>query len=269
VSIASLLAGSHTLRYWYAGPQLQRVALLGTTDETDVFRSGSDVWQWDSSDAVAVHATVHGQVSQPLAPPSIGSLTPQQLVTRLVASLDPATTVTVDGTRTVADRDAYVLVLTPRDSSTRVASVRIAVDGTTKIPLGVQVYARGGSTAALDVAFSDVSFATPSPANFAFTPPPGAKVTEGFGTVAEAGSAPRASIIGTGWSSVVEYHAASAAVGALAGGTSLRMTPVSGAWGKGRLLDLPLFSVLVADDGRVFAGAVDPDVLYRAAAAHN
>jgi len=30
-----------------------------------------------------------------------------------------------------------------------------------------------------------------------------------------------------------------------------------------------LFSVLLTDDGRVFAGAVGPSVLYRAAATHN
>ena len=45
---------------------------------------------------------------------------------------------------------------------------------------------------------------------------------------------------------------------------------VSGSWGSGRLLRTPLISVLVTSSGRVFFGAVAPDVLYRAAtqAAH-
>ena len=40
---------------------------------------------------------------------------------------------------------------------------------------------------------------------------------------------------------------------------------VSGSWGSGRLLRTPLVSVLVTSNGRVFFGAVAPDVLYRAA----
>jgi hypothetical protein len=41
---------------------------------------------------------------------------------------------------------------------------------------------------------------------------------------------------------------------------------VSGSWGSGRLLRTPLVSVLVTSNGRIFFGAVTPDVLYRAAA---
>jgi hypothetical protein len=42
-------------------------------------------------------------------------------------------------------------------------------------------------------------------------------------------------------------------------------TPVSGAWGSGRLLRTSLVSVLITDGGRAFAGAVQPSVLYAAA----
>jgi hypothetical protein len=42
-------------------------------------------------------------------------------------------------------------------------------------------------------------------------------------------------------------------------------TPVSGAWGSGRLLQTSLVSVLITDGGRMFAGAVQPSVLYAAA----
>jgi hypothetical protein len=41
-----------------------------------------------------------------------------------------------------------------------------------------------------------------------------------------------------------------------------------GAWGQGRVLSSALLSVLVTDDGRVFAGAVDASALYSAAATH-
>jgi hypothetical protein len=42
-------------------------------------------------------------------------------------------------------------------------------------------------------------------------------------------------------------------------------TPVSGTWGSGRLLRTSLVSVLITDGGRMFAGAVQPSVLYAAA----
>ena len=45
-------------------------------------------------------------------------------------------------------------------------------------------------------------------------------------------------------------------------------TPVHGAWGTGRLLRTSLVSVLMTDQGSTFVGAVEPSVLYAAAAAH-
>jgi hypothetical protein len=43
-------------------------------------------------------------------------------------------------------------------------------------------------------------------------------------------------------------------------------TPVHGAWGSGQLLRTSLVSVLITDQGRAFIGAVQPSVLYAAAA---
>jgi hypothetical protein len=44
-------------------------------------------------------------------------------------------------------------------------------------------------------------------------------------------------------------------------------TRVHGDWGSGRLLHTSLISVLMTDNGRTFAGAVQPSVLYAAAKA--
>jgi hypothetical protein len=43
------------------------------------------------------------------------------------------------------------------------------------------------------------------------------------------------------------------------------LSPVSGAWGKGRLLDSALMSVLITSNGRIIAGAVQPAQLYTVA----
>ena len=42
---------------------------------------------------------------------------------------------------------------------------------------------------------------------------------------------------------------------------------VSGAWGKGRVIDGTLFSAVLTDDGRVAVGAVAPDALFAALSA--
>jgi outer membrane lipoprotein-sorting protein len=264
---AALLGGSHAMRFWYGGPDRQRVALLDAEAETDVFRSGRDVWQWDSDDRVAVHSVLPEGGSGPMPvstvmPQQLSRLMPQPLAAGALAAVDASTSASVGDPRIVADRLAYQLVLTPRDPGTRVGSVRIAVDAATRVPLGVEIYARGKNKPVVDVAFASIAFRSLPQALFTFTPPPGAKVTR-----AASGTADNpVSVRGSGWSSVVEYRLDSAGAPNAADPLMQALSPVRGQWGKGRLLDTTLVSVLVTHDGRVFAGAVDPSMLYAAAA---
>ncbi|MDT4927733.1 MAG: hypothetical protein QOF92_600 [Pseudonocardiales bacterium] len=277
-SMTSLLAGSHTLQVWYGGVDKQRIALLGATDEIDLFRTGRHLWQWSSADRVAVH-TMLPKVEQrttatPTPMPSNAlSLTPSGLAQSALASLDPSTQVDINKDEDVADRSAYELVLTPRTTASRVGSVHISVDGKTKIPLGVQVYARGASSAAVDVEFTSIRFAQPSDTYFQFSPPSDAIVHQvtpqlpalyTFSTTPSRALADRGvSVTGSGWSTVVGYRAGSDVK--LSGAFARALTPVSGSWGKGRLLESSLVCALVTDDGRVYTGAVDPEALYAAA----
>ena len=52
----------------------------------------------------------------------------------------------------------------------------IAVDGKYGVPLRVQLYAKGAHSPAFQVAYTALQFVAPDAANFAFTPPHGAKV---------------------------------------------------------------------------------------------
>jgi hypothetical protein len=276
-SVATLLSGSHTLRFWYGGADRQRVALLGVTSETDFFHLGRDVWQWDSATHVATHTTLPARSATAPMPQRTATenLTPPQLAARALAAIRPSTLVTIGPNRVVADRSAYELVLTPRDSASRIGSVHIAIDGATKVPLGVQVYARGKTSPAVDVAFSSVSFTTPSAKFFGFTPPPGAKVRTGT-LPPNAGAQPNVmgaahdplTVIGSGWTAVAEYRATPEELASISGSVTGALPRVSGSWGHGRLMESALSSVLVTDDGRVFAGAVDPGALYAAASTH-
>jgi outer membrane lipoprotein-sorting protein len=283
-SLTSLLSGSHTARVWYAGPDKQRFALLGTLGETDIFHDGTNLWQWDSDDLTAVHTTLPASSAANVPTPVRSStLTPQQLAEQAMAAIDPSTLVTTDENRRIAGRAAYDLVLTPRDATSRIGSVRIGIDAQYKLPLSVQVFPRDDKTnAAIDVSFSSIDFSVPANSEFSFTPPKSAKVTEqtwsditdgkpsgqsGGSTVAgkvESAANSSMRVLGTGWTSVIRLPgSASGEVAPFAGA----LTPVSGSWGTGHLFTSKLISALIVDDGRVFVGAVDPSVLYTAAAA--
>jgi hypothetical protein len=297
-TFASMLSGSHTLMVWYGGVDKQRVALLGTTDETDFFRDGTDMWQWSSDDHTAIHLMVpargtsvdgtDGTAASAGSGTAFAAMTPAAMAHRALAALDPSTEVSVISGGTIADRSTYELVLTPRSPLTKIGSVHICVDGATKIPLAVRVFARSASTPAIDIAFSSISFSKPSERNFLFTPPSFATVHEmkvadlaGRATSdAAANSAPAMRlpgavvpaaapvISGSDWSSVVELRPGASVFDQLARNSLYDQLPaVSGRWGRGRLLDAALVSVLVTDDGRVFIGAVAPAQLYATASA--
>jgi len=280
----SLVSGSHTARVWYDGADKARVALVSDLAETDLVRNGRDVWLWTSGVNSAQHATLPARKAETAPAPSAESLTPQQAAEKALAAIDPSTKVTVDGTASVAGRDAYELVLQPRDTRSLVGDVRLAIDSETGVPLRVQVNAAGSTgRPAFETAFTSVSFAKPSASVFRFSPPPGAHVSElgssgpsGLSDKADRagtpGSGPR--VIGSGWTAVLEttgvslpsggggQHDGESPLGAL----TKAMTPVSGAYGHGQLLRTKLLSVLLLDDGRLLVGAVPPAVLEQAAA---
>jgi outer membrane lipoprotein-sorting protein len=277
-SLSSLLTGSHTLRVWYAGDEKQRVALLGSLGETDVVRNGTNAWVWSSDSNSATHFTVPaGKAGAKEADNLPAAVTPQQAADMALKALDPTTKVSTSSTTSVAGRSAYELVLAPKDTRALVGQVRLAVDGQTSVPLRVQVFGKNsGDGPAFSVGFSSVSFDVPSAAQFAFNPPPGAKVTEGTLPVHQRPSAgdsrhARAAVktVGSGWTTVAVLPAPTVSdTGRDSGslGAFLAQLPrVSGSWGSGRLMSSTLVSALITDDGRLIVGMVPADLLYAAA----
>lgn len=277
----SLVSGTHTLRVWYGGEDRQRIALLGTLGESDVVRNGRDVWTWSSSKNAATHTRLPegSPAARPKPAPTDLPSTPQEAAEAALAALDPTTVVSTDGSATVAGRDAYELVLRPRDAASRVASVRLAVDAKEKVPLRVRVYARGSSSPAIEIGFTQVDFAVPAAQQFRFVPPPGVTVKEtpakrdGRGAPDDADARTRPRIVGTGWTAVAVLSGVRmpTSSGRRPDGGQLdavlgSLPRVSGDWGSGRLVSSKLFSALLTDDGRVLVGAVDPSKLYAAAA---
>ena len=274
--ITSLVSGTHTLRVRYSAPDKARLAILGTYSEYDIIRNGTDVWTWSSKENTATHRTLSAdQAREPGSTPSAMPRTPEEAADRVLKALEPTTTVTSDSSVEVAGRPAYELVLDPNESNTLIGQVRIAIDGETKLPLRVQVFGTD-SKIVFEVAYTSVDFTRPDDAEFAFNPPPGAKVTEiqpreqmpSAQDRQQAEEAKKATtVIGTGWTAV-----AITKVGNPAGGEAdqrleaflSKLQPVSGSWGSGRLLAGTAFSAVWTDDGRVAVGAVRPDVIYQA-----
>jgi len=301
----SLLSGTHTLQVAANGPTKQRIALLDTMSEYDLVRNGTQVWLYDSSQNSVEHGTASAdghakQGSKADAKGGAGGLaeaplTPQQAAQQLLAAVDPTTKVTVDGTKLVAGRAAYTLVLTPKQSGSLVGRVEIAVDSTNGAPLQVALYPVGGGSPVFELGFTSVSFSAPAASQFNFTAPKGSVTKELSGDQSQATAksgaptqsqlAPQA--LGTGWLSVVELHGVNLsdlAAGASAKGdgsgkqgnaTGLFNGDISsylntligagksvhGAFGSGKLYTTSFLSILITDDGRLFAGAVTPAVL--------
>lgn len=250
-----LLTGDHSARVYVDGDSA-RVQVLDQLAERDVIASGDELWLYDSSDASAVHVTRSGDPAA--AAPETQTLSPADVAQRFLSAVDPSTEVSLGPDASVAGRQAYELVLTPRSDETLVGSVSIAVDAETGLPLRVEVLAKGATSPAFEVGFTSISYDTPSADLFSFTPPQGTDVTEKDlsgepGGHGGDGTHPEPTVTGEGWSSVVSIPVG----GDLSSLTSSPLfsqlaTPVDG----GYALQTTLVSALVTDDGRMLVGAV-------------
>jgi outer membrane lipoprotein-sorting protein len=300
-SITSLLAGSHTIKVWYADPQHIRLAVPVQMSETDVIRDGRQVsvWQSNSNTVTRMKLPAKAAEANAKAMPSQVPLTPQEAASQALKAVGPSTRVSVERNVTVAGQPAYQLVLSPKASGSLIGRVAIAIDATKNVPLRVQVFARGAASPAIQVGYTSISFVKPAAGNFSFTTPPGAKVkvvSPPAGPSRHMAKGMKASgepqVIGKDWLSVAVLPAsdlagvmgaggaqASAAgvgsqsvssgsgdSGAVAAALMHSATRVHGAWGSGRLLHTSLVNVLMTDNGHVLVGAVTPAVLYAAAA---
>jgi outer membrane lipoprotein-sorting protein len=299
----ALASGEGTVRVWYDGPERQRVALVETRSETTMVRDGREVWVWSSADATADRYLLpDGEAdAEDLSelPPGVDlPSTPQEAAQMALEALDPTTEVTTAGVARVAGRDAYELILTPRDSATLVERVSIALDAETSVPLSVRIDSTTLTDPALEVGFTSVEFGEPDPALFEFTPPPGATVTEHPPIEAPQGEwaewdatgdeSAQPTVVGQGWSTVVIAELPAQALADLAedgmradederwgsddpAATALALLEAlprtSGDWGSGRVLAGTLFSVILTDDGRVAGGLVGPEAVAAALSA--
>ena len=222
-SITALLAGSHTIKIWYADPTHIRLAVPVTMSETDVIRNGRQGWVWQSSSNTVTRMQWPAQEGQaarpPAALPSQLPLTPQQAASQALKAVGPSTRVSVQRNVTVAGQPAYQLVLSPKAGGSLIGRVAIAIDATKNVPLRVQVFAKGAASPAFQVGYTSISFVKPAAANFSFATPAGAKVkmvsppreTSGPTSAQDKKASGEPQVIGKDWLSVAVLPASALA----------------------------------------------------------
>ncbi|MFF5487396.1 outer membrane lipoprotein carrier protein LolA [Streptomyces virginiae] len=304
--VAQLANGSHTLRVAADGPDRQRLTFLDGKDEYSLIHNGDDVWGYDSKSNEVFHEKnaeagkgKDGGKEHKTADRLAAS--PQKLAEEILKAAGPTTDVSVGDTAQVAGRDAYQLVLKPKQSGSTVGSVQIAVDAKNGVPLRLQLLSAQGGKPIVDAGFTKVDFAKPAADTFAFTAPKGAKVTEGVDEAGKGGAAEHwkalesfpglggltggagekgdVKVLGEGWSTVARID--SGVDRSLKDLEKDKNTPkeakqfldslgdkVTGKFGEGRVLSTRLVNALITDDGKVYVGAVTKDALVKAADAN-
>lgn len=300
--LMELTSGTHTLRVAVDGPEKQRLSILGKASEYSVVHNKGEVWAYDSTSDEVYHAEApEGAGAEEEAPSASKGVpaTPKDFAEQALAAVGDTTSVTVDGTAQVAGRDAYQLVIKPKQEGSTVGSIRIAVDAENGVPLKFTLAAASGGKAVVDAGFTKVDFAKPAASSFDFTPPKGAKVTEAdeLETGKDEHGAPQkalpeqfsgqipgleglegsegVNVIGKGWTSIAAIEipggkglptSGSGDVPAEAQGFLDALgDKVTGKFGSGTVFKTRLVNALLTDDGKVYVGAVTKDALVRAA----
>lgn len=276
-SALEFLTGSHTARVYIDGPSKARVQILDRMAERDLVLNGEDAWFYDSSDNSATHVSIPrpsvGAPTESRVPESPRPTipTPEAVASRFLTAIDASTEVSVGNSSSVAGRSAYKLLLKPRTAGTLVDAVAIDVDAETGLPLGIELRAKGQAGPAYSLEYTQLDLTAPDASLFEFVPPQGASVSEKTIPAAPvpsmtlpAPSGPTtqphptqphhgATVTGAGWDAVISLPAGTAPAGLTA---SPELTQALQAVPGGRALTTSVISVLILDDGRVYAGMV-------------
>jgi len=157
--VTGLLSGFTDIRVWYRSPNQNRVDVVNTLGERDVYQTPDGVYTWDYGTNLLTEIVGAEQVRLPRA----GDLVPPDLARRVLA-LDPVDPAVSLPPRRIAGITAAGLRLRPTDQATTVGQVDIWADPATGLPLQVEVTARGQAKPILVSQFVDVTHDNPSDA---------------------------------------------------------------------------------------------------------
>ncbi|MFC7220278.1 outer membrane lipoprotein carrier protein LolA [Streptomyces polyrhachis] len=297
-AVMGLLSGEHTLRVAADGPERQKATLVGERGgDYTVLHNGDDVWAYGGGAKEVFHGTgadaarAGGKDGATALPEELADLSPREFAKQALAQVGESTSVSVEGTTSVAGQDAYLLRIAPKERASTVKDIRIAI-AENGVPLRFTLTSDSDAKV-VEAGFTQVSFAKPAADVFAYKPPAGTKVTEeklgehrkdgagpegllgGFGKGAE--GAKDVKIHGSDWTTVAELRLPDKAKSGKdgkdgkgeqdgEGGPAALLGALTTKADGGRLFSTNLVNVLVTDDDRMFVGAVDKAELERLAA---
>ena len=155
-----------------------RLEVKGPGSNTVLVVSGTSAWVYLPATNTATEYTLPA-----VSAPQRALADPSAMIAGMVQKLAPTATLAVNGQEDIAGQTCYILTLIPTAPDTVFGSVRVDVDGTTFLPLRVQVFAKGADQAVLSLGFTDISYDAIPDATFAFQPPAGATVEHKAATI--------------------------------------------------------------------------------------
>jgi len=217
---------------------------------------------------------------------------PAEVADYVLAEASEYSTITVGADQNVAGRAAYELIATPLAAESTVQYVSVAIDAETGMALNVKVVAKGQVEPAMEIGFTSIDYSTPDASIFEFAPSSDVTVTEmempeeftidgetytkeELQAELEASKPTEAEyeelkaqyeamenkpvVYENGWATVVEMTLSDdMPVEMFQSELFSEMTmQVDG----GQVISTSLVNVLITDDGRVLAGAVNTDYL--------
>ena len=145
--IASLLQGGKG-RVWLQDGKV-RLESQGQGGDLVVTAADGSVWTYSSATNTATQYSAPagtGGTESATPTPSASAFDPTAQIDQALQKLAPTAKLAVTGQESVAGQQSYILELTPTASSTTFGSLRVAIDGTTFVPLRIEVFAKGAST---------------------------------------------------------------------------------------------------------------------------
>lgn len=174
--VSTWLGGRTQQRVWWRSASDWRADTITATGEQGTYSSGTtrETWDYEDNRAVLTEADPPGSIRLPRAADTL----PPLLAARLLSEATPALVSTLPSTR-VAGRAADGLRLRPGDARSSIGRVDVWADRASGVPVRVEVYGRGATTAALSSSFLDFDDAVPAASSTGFTAPPDARVRYG------------------------------------------------------------------------------------------
>lgn len=270
-----LVTGEHRVRI-FVGETGMRAQILDRMSQRDLIVNSKEIWTYDAREQVATFASVDQQkveqgrlsamqqMEKYAAELGLDLTNPQAVADYVMSQVGDSSEVSVGTDHFKAGRTAYQLIVKPNSEVSLIDAVVISIDSETAVPLAAAIYSVEQTEPAIEVGFESISFGDQDEALFSFTAPAGATITNldemEKPAVAEnekqdyEGEKP--AMVGEEWDSVLVMPAGEMDILAELQDNQLLsslLKPVAG----GVAFETPIMKVFIANDGRIFAGAVN------------